>query len=55
MGMLAKNTLRKFLGQKLRIFPYELHLHTDKLPEGTQPINNIQLQKDIDKLEAEQE
>lgn len=44
--------MRKMLARKLRIFPYEVHLHTDKLPEGTIPINNIELQKDIDLLEA---
>lgn len=51
--MLAKNKLRTILARKLRIFPYELHLHSDKLPEGTVPVNNIELERDIQKLEAE--
>jgi large subunit ribosomal protein L13 len=39
MGMLAKNNLRKSIGRKLRIFPGSEHLHEDKLPPGTAPIN----------------
>lgn len=39
LGMLPKNNLRRMQARKLRIFPGELHLHTDKLPLGTMPIN----------------
>lgn len=53
--MLTRNNLRKLLSKKLRIFPYDNHLHTDKLPAGTVPINNIELQRDLDKLEANRE
>lgn len=37
--MCAKNNLRFLIARKLRIFPGELHLHEDKLPVGTNPIN----------------
>lgn len=39
LGMMAKNTLRNIIARKLRIFPGERHLHEDKLPKGTLPIN----------------
>jgi large subunit ribosomal protein L13 len=39
LGMMAKNNLRNLISTKLRIFPGENHLHVDKLPEGTLPIN----------------
>jgi len=39
MGMFKKNNLRKMIGRKLRIFPGQEHLHYDKLPKGTSPIN----------------
>jgi large subunit ribosomal protein L13 len=38
MGMLAKNNLRHIIGRKLRIFPGSLHLHQDKLPQGTKSV-----------------
>ena len=38
LGMLAKNNLRNIIARKLRIFPGSLHLHIDKLPEGTQSV-----------------
>jgi ribosomal protein L13 len=34
-GMLPKNNLRQMALRKLRIFPGEKHLHSDKLPPGT--------------------
>jgi len=39
LGMMAKNRLRKAYSHKLRIFPGNLHSHTDMLPDGTPPIN----------------
>ena len=39
LGMLPKNRLRIMQARKLRVFPGEKHLHYDKLPEGTPPIN----------------
>ena len=39
MGMFKKNNLRKMIARKLRIFPGPEHLHKDKLPPGTEPIN----------------
>ena len=39
LGMMAKNTLRSMLARKLRIFPGPNHLHEDKLPSGSAPIN----------------
>lgn len=38
MGMFAKNTLRKSISRKLRIFPGAKHLHEDMLPPGTPSI-----------------
>ena len=38
LGMLSKNNLRNIIARKLRIFPGSLHLHIDKLPEGTQSV-----------------
>jgi large subunit ribosomal protein L13 len=39
LGMLPKNKLRHMQARKLRIFPGTNHLHYDKIPEGTAPIN----------------
>eukprot|EP01039_Chlorochromonas_danica_P000956 gene956-1038_t len=38
-GMLARNNLRDRMLLKLRVFPGPDHLHTDKLPPGTAPVN----------------
>ena len=38
LGMLPKNLLRKMQAKKLRIFPFEKHLHEDMLPAGTESI-----------------
>mmetsp|Transcript_453 Transcript_453/g.910 ORF Transcript_453/g.910 Transcript_453/m.910 type:complete len:142 (+) Transcript_453:163-588(+) len=38
MGMFAKNTLRNYIGRKLRIFPGELHLHEKMLPADAESI-----------------
>ena len=38
-GMMPNNKLRSKIMTKIRIFPGEKHLHEDKLPLGTPPVN----------------